>query len=141
MSKKSVSDEIRKKVIFRAYGFCEYCRSNSEFAESPYDIEHIYPQSKGGKSKLENLALACHGCNLFKSTRTEFFDAVSDKTVRLFNLRTDVWQNHLGWTSDFSKIIGLTAIGRATIEALNLNREGLINQRKIFHKYGKHPPQ
>ena len=141
MGKKSVSAVIRRKVIFRADGFCEYCRSNSKFAESPYDVEHILPKSKGGKSELENLALACHGCNLFKAAKTEFFDSVSDKNVRLFNPRTDVWHNHFGWTSDFSEIIGLTAIGRATIEALDLNREGLINQRKMFYKYGKYPPE
>lgn len=140
MNKKSISAKIRREVIERAKGFCEYCFSNSKFADSPFDLDHILPESNGGKSELNNLALACHGCNLFKSKKTEFFDAVSDKTVRLFSPRIDVWQEHFVWSSDFSGIVGLTAIGRATIEALNLNREGLINQRRMLHKYGKHPP-
>ncbi len=89
---------------------------------------------------MSNLALACHGCNLFKSNKTEFFDAATDKTVRLFNPRIDIWYKHFTWTSDFTEIVGLTAIGRATIEALNLNRKGLANQRRLLHKYDKHPP-
>lgn len=141
MDKKSISAELRREVIFRANGFCEYCRSNSRFADSPSDVEHILPQSKGGKSELDNLALACHGCNLFKSNKTEFFDVVSSKAVRLFNPRIDVWNEHFIWTSDFVEMVGLTAIGRATIEVLNLNREGLINQRRMLNKYGKHPPE
>lgn len=140
MSKKSVAAEIRRAVIERASGFCEYCRSNSRFADSPFDVEHIMPESKGGLSDSENLALACHGCNLFKSNKTEFFDAVLGQTVRLFNPRIDVWNRHFVWTSDFAEIVGLTAVGRATIEVLNLNRNGLVNQRRLLYKYGKHPP-
>jgi hypothetical protein len=89
----------------------------------------------------ENLALSCHGCNLFKSDKTDFFDATSGKNVRLFNPRRDLWTDHFSWTSDFAEIVGLTAIGRATIKALKLNRSGLINQRRIFHKQGEHPPE
>lgn len=135
-----VSPKKRREVIKRARGFCEYCRSNSKFSESPFDVEHIRPESKGGKSELDNLALACHGCNLFKSDKIEFFDSATDETVRLFNPRKDYWNNHFAWTSDFTETVGLTAIGRVTIEALKLNRESLKNQRKALYKYGEHPP-
>lgn len=141
MNKKSISAEIRREVIKRAGGFCEYCRSNSRFSDSPFDIDHIVPDSAGGESELNNLALACRGCNLFKSNKTELFDSGTDKTVRLFNPRVDVWSGHFIWTSDFSEIIGRTAIGRATVTALNLNREAIVNQRTMLHKYGKHPPE
>lgn len=140
MNKKSVSAENRRQVIERAAGGCEYCRSNSKFSDTPFDVEHILPESKGGKSELPNLALACHGCNFYKSNKTEFFDAVIDKNVRIFHPRTDAWNEHFIWTSDFTEIVGLTAVGRATIDALNLNREGLINQRQLLYKYGKPPP-
>ncbi len=141
MARKPASAKHRREATERAAGFCEYCRSNSRFSDSPFDLDHILPDSGGGKSELNNLALACHGCNLFKSNKTEFFDAAIDKTFRLFNPRVDVWSEHFAWTSDFAEIVGLTAIGRATIKALNLNREGLVNQRKMLHKYGKHPPE
>lgn len=141
MSKKFVSAKNRRQTIERARGFCEYCRSNSKFADSPFDVDHILPDSEGGNIEPENLALSCHGCNLFKSNRTEFFDAATDKTVRLFNPRADVWSEHFVWTGDFTEIVGLTAVGRATIKALNLNREGLINQRRMLRDYGRHPPE
>ncbi len=141
MNKKSVSARNRRETAKRAKGFCEYCRSNSRFSDSPFDIDHILPESEGGKSELNNLALACHGCNLFKSNKTVFFDAATDKIVRLFNPRLDVWHEHFAWTSAFTEIVGLTAIGRTTVEALNLNRKGLLNQRRLLYKYGKHPAE
>jgi hypothetical protein len=41
----TVTAKNRRAVIGRAKGFCEYCRSNSKFAESPFDIDHILPES------------------------------------------------------------------------------------------------
>jgi len=37
-------------------------------------------------------------------------------------------------------IIGLTPTGRATVEVLKLNREGLVNLRQVLYAAGKHPP-
>ncbi|MEZ5427091.1 MAG: HNH endonuclease [Pyrinomonadaceae bacterium] len=120
--------------------FAKYCRSNSAFSDSPFDIEHILPISLGGKFVLENLALSCHGCNLHKSSKTEGFDVVSEETVRLFHPRKDFWKDHFAWAHGFSIIVGLTSIGRATVETLKLNREGLVNQRQLLYLFGQHPP-
>jgi 5-methylcytosine-specific restriction endonuclease McrA len=35
----------------------------------PATIEHIWPRNHGGDDRLENLALACAGCNHEKGTR------------------------------------------------------------------------
>src|ERR1051326_8965524 len=35
---------------------------------------------------------------------------------------------------------GLTPIGRATIAALDLNRIGLVNLRRVLPSFGEHPP-
>jgi hypothetical protein len=59
----------------------------------------------------------------------------------LFNPRGDKWATHFAWTDDATQILGLTAIGRATVEALELNREALINLRRVLVKAGEHPPQ
>jgi HNH endonuclease len=56
-----------------------------DFSHSPFEVEHITPISKKGKNVSNNLALACRGCNLYKSDKTFGFDAVSDETVRLLN--------------------------------------------------------
>jgi hypothetical protein len=45
-----------------------------------------------------------------------------------------------GWSDDFTLIVGLTPIGRATVEALQLNREGLVNLRQVLYAMGIHPP-
>ncbi len=37
-------------------------------------------------------------------------------------------------------MVGLTSIGRATIEKLQLNREGVVNLRYALRSIGKHPP-
>jgi 5-methylcytosine-specific restriction endonuclease McrA len=63
MSKIPVNVALKNKVIERAQGTCEYCRSQARFATQAFSIEHIKPQSKGGETSLDNLALACQGCN------------------------------------------------------------------------------
>lgn len=50
------------------------------------------------------------------------------------------WADHFVWNEDFSLIIGITPIGRATVETLQLNREGLVNLRKVLYPIGEHPP-
>jgi hypothetical protein len=37
-------------------------------------------------------------------------------------------------------IIGLTPTGRATIEALHLNRANVVNLRRVLYALGEHPP-
>lgn len=135
-----VPAKLRREVRGRARELCEYCRSNSAFSDSPFDVEHILPISAGGKTVSDNLALSCHGCNLHKSNKIEGFDVVGDETVRLFHPRNDIWSEHFAWARDFSIIVGLTPIGRATVETLKLNRKGLVNQRKVLYLFGEHPP-
>jgi hypothetical protein len=49
-----------------------------------FHIEHIIPQSTGGASDLENLALACPGCNLHKAARITGTDAATGEDVHCF---------------------------------------------------------
>ncbi len=136
-----VSTKLRGEVIKRAKGFCEYCRSNSAFSDSPFDVEHIVPIFADGTTISENLALSCHGCNLHKSSKLEGFDIISEESVRLFHPRNDNWNDHFTWANEFSAIVGLTPVGRATVETLKLNRKGVVNQRKMLYFYGEHPPK
>lgn len=127
--------KLRSEVTERANGLCEYCLSDVDFSHSPFDIEHIIPIVEGGKTESENLALSCHGCNLHKSIKLSGYDVLSDEEVRLFNPRKDIWEKHFSWAKEFTIIIGLTPIGRATVETLKLNRRGLINQRKVLYYF------
>jgi len=130
----------REAVRSRARGLCEYCRSQESFATQSFAVEHITPVQAGGSSDLENLAFACQGCNNHKYTKIEAVDPVTATVVALFHPRRDLWGDHFIWSHDFTRIVGLTVKGRATVEALRLNRPGLVNLRRALFLCGQHPP-
>lgn len=141
MGRKRVSKKDRKTITEQAHGCCEYCQSLEEFATQDFAIEHVKPISEGGKHDMENLALACHGCNWHKYNKTEGFDSVTSKYFPLFNPRKQNWLEHFAWSNDFLKIIGLTPVGRATIDTLYLNRQKLQNRRRLCYSVKLHPPK
>ncbi len=135
-----ISAEQQRQVIERAKRRCEYCKSSMDYASQSFAMEHIIPISAGGETVLTNLALACGGCNGHKYTKVDAIDPVSQTRVALFNPRQQTWSNHFGWSADYLTVLGLTAIGRATVEALKLNRPGVINLRRLLLLAGLHPP-
>ncbi len=139
--RKKIPAALRREVIKRAKGLCEYCRTDSDFSDSPFDVEHIIPLSRNGTNELDNLALACHGCNMKKSNKTKFFDVVSQEIPRLFHPREDIWKENFGWSENYLIVVGLTPVGRVTVELMKLNRKGLINRRKALFMMGQHPPE
>ena len=98
------------------------------------------PKSGGGLTERENLAFACAGCNGHKFTATTAEDPLTGEAVELFHPRRHEWNLHFAWSDDTSQVIGLTAIGRATVERLQLNREGVRELRKMLRDAAKHPP-
>ena len=140
MTSKRVGERARRKVTARARGGCEYCRTPLRYAVQSFSVEHIVPLVKGGDHRLENLALACQGCNGHKHTKTESRDPVSKRSVPLFHPRRQRWADHFVWSNDFTLLLGRTPTGRATVEALRLNREGLVNLRRLLYPTGEHPP-
>jgi hypothetical protein len=141
MSNRYVSSKLRASVFERANGICEYCMSQAMLSSDSFEVEHIHPRSKGGKTILENLAFSCRGCNGYKGNRTKAIDPMTQKTVNLFNPRKHKWKEHFAWNENFTLVAGLTPTGRATVKALRLNRIGLVNQRAAFYISGNHPPQ
>jgi 5-methylcytosine-specific restriction endonuclease McrA len=117
-----VSKRLRKLVVDRAKGCCEYCRSQEAYATEAFSIEHIMPQQHGGSTIAENLALACQGCNNHKYDNTVAKDPVTGNEAPLFHPRQDVWSEHFAWREEDTLIEGITATGRATVAALHLNR-------------------
>ena len=131
---------LKLQVKERARGCCEYCLAQSEFSSDNFSIEHIIPVVRGGTNDLENLALSCQSCNNHKFTAVTGVDPATGVIVPLFHPRNEDWNEHLEWDTDFSKIIGRTSIGRATVLRLKLNRTGLVNLRRVLHQAGVHPP-
>lgn len=132
---------IQRAVIERAENRCEYCQSHADYATETFAVEHIRPRSRGGTNELDNLALSCSGCNGRKYIKTEAPDPADGAMVPLFNPREDRWQDHFCWSDDYLRIVGITPTGRATIEALQMNRPGLVNMRQLLYAIGKHPPR
>jgi hypothetical protein len=99
----------------------------------------MVPRSKNGLTTLENLALSC-GCNRYKGESTHARDPQTGRLVPLFHPRRQHWARHFAWGEDFLVIIGRTAIGRATVTALHLNRSELCNLRRLLRAISAHPP-
>jgi HNH endonuclease len=136
-----INKKVRQIAFERAGFMCEYCLALLAYSPQPFNAEHIIPLSKGGSSDLENLACSCGGCNGIKYNKTEAADPIGGKIVPLFHPRQMSWYDHFTWSPDFLQIIGITEVGRATAETLNLNRIGLLNYRRALLKLGVHPPK
>ncbi len=140
MPRVYIAAETQRTVIERAYNCCEYCQSRADYATVSFAVEHIVPISRGDTSDLSNLALSCSGCNGHKYNKTEGPDPTDGIPAPFFNPRQQKWQDHFYWNEDYTHIIGVTPTGRATVEALRLNRPGLVNMRQVLYGIGKHPP-
>lgn len=140
MSEPRITERQKRTVAERADDCCEYCYSQARFSADSFSIEHIIPRSKGGTDHLDNLALACQGCNNRKYSDIDAIDPVSGERVPLFHPRQHQWKDHFAWNDDFTIVIGLTPTGRATIEKLSLNRDGVVNLRYVLRSIGAHPP-
>lgn len=96
--------------------------------------------AKGGETSPANLALACFGCNSVKGTETTAIDPLTQTAVPLYHPRQDRWADHFRWSSNCTELIGISAIGRATISLLDLNRPGLRRLRQVLYAANEHPP-
>jgi 5-methylcytosine-specific restriction endonuclease McrA len=55
--------ELRWRVVERDGYACSYCKRQ---VDDKFHCDHVIPRSKGGKSELDNLAVACKNCNSSK---------------------------------------------------------------------------
>ncbi len=134
-------ESMRRIVAARARGYCEYCRCSEQFATESFTVEHVKPRQVGGETVLENLAWSCFGCNGHKHTKTQATDPETGEKIALYNPRQQSWREHFSWSDDFTKVIGKTPCGRATVEALRLNRFGVVNLRRLLRSANLHPPE
>lgn len=135
-----ISKEICKQVRAVDNGRCAYCQTSEANSGIPLSFDHIQPRAKGGLSILENLCQACRPCNEHKSDQTEAIDPLSNRIVTLFNPRGHHWADHFTWDATGIHILGLTAIGRATIIALDMNNATIKPARRRWVAAGWHPP-
>lgn len=103
--------------------------------------DHIQPRSKGGETAFENICLAYRSCNEFTADSTEAVDPLTGEKISLFNPRTQKWSDHFTWSSDATRVEGLTTIGRATIVCLRMNNPVIVVARRRWTMSGWHPPE
>jgi len=56
--------EVREYLLEKWGRKCAYCGAEN----TPLEIDHIHPRSKGGSNRVSNLTLACHACNKRKGS-------------------------------------------------------------------------
>ena len=118
-----------KLVRERAGDVCEYCVLPQASQEATFHVDHVLPRSQNGPTELANLALACVTCSLRKAARTMATDPRTGNAVPLFNPRSDLWPDHFAFTTTW-RLRGRTQTGRATIEALGMNRPAIVLIRR-----------
>lgn len=51
--------EVREYLLEKWGRECAYCGT----ADTPLEVEHVVPRSRGGSNRISNLTLSCHDCN------------------------------------------------------------------------------
>jgi hypothetical protein len=132
--------DLQKQIRDQFTNCCAYCHTAENLTVAIFELEHIVPLKAGGETVVDNLCLACPTCNRYKATRQTFTDIATGQTVPLFHPQSQKWGDHFAWDETATKLVGLTATGRATIAALRMNREQLVRVRRMWVKLGEHPP-
>ena len=124
----------RNLVRQRAGERCEYCRSRQEHSELIHHVEHIVAKQHGGSDDPDNLALACHRCNLHKGPNLTGIDPRTGEVAPLFHPRRHNWFDH--FVFEGVRIDGISATGRATVHVLAMNDARRLEVRKEALEHG-----
>jgi len=129
---ESISRRLRNEIRSRADGRCEYCRIPESLLLIGCEVDHVVSRKHGGTAEMTNLALSCARCNRAKGTDIGSKHAATGDFVRLFNPRTDRWEDH--FAMDGVRIIGLTPIGEVTVTLLRFNDEERLVERRLLQQ-------
>jgi len=121
-----IPEALRRVVIARAGGRCEYC-GKPQVSFFPHEVDHVIAQKHAGESTLDNLAFACFECNRYKGSDVASFDPQTGQLTALFNPRTQPWEQHFRY--DNGLIVCLTPEGRTTAMLLRCNDLTRIRER------------
>jgi hypothetical protein len=134
-----IGAELRRLVEMRAGARCEYCRIHEDDTYSGCEVDHIISEKHGGPTTAENLAYSCMYCNRFKGSDIASIAASTGQIVRLFNPRTDRWDDH--FAIDGAIIKPLSDIGEATVALLGFIRPERVEERGLLQAAGRYSIQ
>ena len=129
---------LQARVRRRAANRCEYCQMPQRFDFLRFQIDHIIACKHGGTDAAGNLALACFSCNKHKGPNIAGLDRELGTIARLYHPRSDLWSEHFAWRG--AELVGLTAIGRVTIDVLAINLRFRKELRERLIVEGRFPP-
>lgn len=133
----SIPDGLRRFVIERAHGRCEYCLLSAEYAVKRHEVDHIRAEKHGGKDVESNLCYSCFQCNRHKGSDLTSVDLLTDQVVLLFHPRQDSWEAHFRLNG--AVIEPLTPQGCATVYMLQINDQDSVDDRNTLLKLGRYP--
>jgi hypothetical protein len=90
-------------------------------------------QRRIDKAELQ-VRSVCFFCNSFKGSNIAGFDPLTKKLTRLFHPRRHRWAWHFRWSGPL--LTGRTAIGRVTIQVLQINCEAAVVLRESLLEEG-----
>src|SRR4051794_33644680 len=122
---------LRVAVKHRAGARCEYCHLPEACVPFvSFQVEHIVARQHRGPTALGNTAWACARCNLCNGPNLAGIDEVTNAMIKLFNPRKMKWARHFRWEGPV--IVGRTAIGRATVNVLQMNDGDRVELRQAL---------
>ena len=131
--------DLAQLVRRRAESCCEYCRLPDGCLRFRHEMDHIIATKHRGSNDAGNRALACFECNHSKGACISGVDPATGSIVRLFHPRRHKWSAHFRW--DGPVLLGRTAIGRTTIEVLEINLPNRVELRRMLIDEGVFPPK
>jgi hypothetical protein len=99
-----------------------------------FHVEHIRARQHRGDDDPSNLALACPDCNFRKGANLTAIPPDSNEVVPLYNPRVHSWEEHFAMVG--AEIVGLTDIGRATVQLLDMNEDERVVMRRELQAEG-----
>lgn len=132
---------LRQRLLAADDHRCAYCLTTTANSGVRMTVDHIFPESKGGKTEFENLCSCCRACNEFKGDTTRAVDPLTGEMVSLFHPRQQSWREHFTWDPAGIYVLGKSPTGRATIAQLQMNNGAIVEARQRWVSVGWHPPQ
>jgi 5-methylcytosine-specific restriction endonuclease McrA len=134
---RSISRELERVVRNRAGHRCEYCHLPQTCTNFKLPIDHIIAIQHRGVTAADNLARCCGPCNRHKGPNVSGVDHGTGALIPLFNPRTQRWEEHFRWSSTL--LMGLTDVGRTTVDVLAINAPDRITARVALIDSGDFP--
>jgi len=86
--------EVRQYLLEKWGHKCAYCSKDN----TPLEVEHIVPRTRGGSDRVSNLTISCRRCNQKKGSRTaeEFgYPEIQEQAKK--SLKSTAFMNNVRW--------------------------------------------